>query len=115
MWQEILNIVISNGIFAVLFVLLLSYLLKDSSKREKKYTDVIENLGKNLSEALDLKNETEKISEQIDETNDKLDEHSHLIKKVQDEVKVVKKDVKAIKKIITKPEQPKVEENEKQV
>ena len=48
MWQDIINIVISNGIFATLFVGLLMYLLKDSSKREKKYTDTISSLNKNL-------------------------------------------------------------------
>lgn len=115
MWQEILNIVISNGIFAVLFVLLLSYLLKDSARREKKYNDFIENISKNLTQALDLKKQTEDVKLSIEATKDKVDENSHLIKKVQDEVKVVKKDVKEIKKIIKKPQTIEEVEHEKQI
>ena len=115
MWQEILNIVISNGIFAVLFVLLLSYLLKDSARREKKYNDFIEDISKNLTQALDLKKQTEDVKLSIEVTKDKVDENSHLIKKVQDEVKVVKKDVKEIKKIIKKPQTIEEGEHEKQI
>ena len=115
MWQEILNIVISNGIFAVLFVLLLSYLLKDSARREKKYNDFIENISKNLTQALDLKKQTEDVKLSIEVAKDKVDENSHLIKKVQDEVKVVKKDVKEIKKIIKKPQTIEEGEHEKQI
>ena len=115
MCQGILNIVISNGIFAVLFVLLLSYLLKDSARREKKYNDFIENISKNLTQALDLKKQTEDVKLSIEVTKDKVDENSHLIKKVQDEVKVVKKDVKEIKKIIKKPQTIEEVEHEKQI
>jgi len=113
MWQDILNIVISNGIFAVLFVLLLGYLLKDSAKREQKYTNFIEYINKNLTQALDLKKDTDEIKQSVEETKDKVDEHSHLIKKVQDEVQVVKKDVKEIKKIIKRPQKIEGEQNEK--
>lgn len=115
MWQDILNIVISNGIFAVLFVLLLSYLLKDSAKREQKYNDFIEHINKNLSQALDLKKHTEDIKQSVEETKDKVDDNSHLIKKVHDEVQVVKKDVKEIKKIIKKPQKIEEKKHEKQV
>ena len=100
MWQEVLNIIISNGIFAVLFVFLLTYLLKDSSKREKKYTDLINSISQNLNEAINLNENSEKILDSAKDAQVKLDENNHLIKKVHDEVKVVKKDVKEIKKII---------------
>ena len=107
MWEDILNIVISNGIFAVLFVLLLSYLLKDSSKREQKYTKLLDDVQKNFHKALDLKEETDEIKLRVDETKEQVEKNSNLIKKVHAEVKCVKKDMKAIKKII----RPKVEEN----
>lgn len=97
MWQDILNIVISNGIFAILFVLLLAYLLKDGSKREKKYSDTIENLGTNLNKALDVKQE-------VEENNEKLNKNTHIIKKVRSDVKSVKKDVKEIKQILSPKE-----------
>ena len=107
MWEDILNIVISNGIFAVLFVLLLSYLLKDSAKREEKYTNLLNDVQENLSKALNLKEETEKINVKVDETKGQVEKNSNLIKKVHAEVKGVKKDMKAIKKKLW----PKVEEN----
>lgn len=97
MWQEILNIVISNGIFAILFVLLLSYLLKDSSKREQKYSNTIEQFATNLNKALDVK-------EEIKDQNLQLEKNTHIIKKVHREVKSVKKDVKEIKQILVPKE-----------
>ena len=36
-WNDIFSIIISNGVFAILFVLLFCYQLKDSQKRENKY------------------------------------------------------------------------------
>ena len=44
MIDEIINLAISNGLWAVLFVLLFLYQIKNSTKREKKYQDIIENL-----------------------------------------------------------------------
>ncbi len=60
MWQEIINTIISNGIFAVLFVLLLFIQIKDSKRREEKYQDVI----KKLSSHLDI---VEEINEDVKE------------------------------------------------
>ena len=48
LWKEIISIVVSNGVFAILFVWLFMYQLKDSSKREIKYQQTIENLTQNL-------------------------------------------------------------------
>ena len=60
MWQDIINIIISNGIFAILFVSLLFIQIKDSKKREEKYQEAI----KKLSHHLDV---VEDISEDIKE------------------------------------------------
>ena len=60
MWQDIINIIISNGIFAILFVSLLFIQIKDSKKREEKYQDAI----KKLSHHLDI---VEDINEDIKE------------------------------------------------
>lgn len=54
-FEEIMGLAVSNGLFAVLFVFLLFYSLKDSKKREAKYQDTIEKLNKNLNQALDIK------------------------------------------------------------
>lgn len=47
-WNEIISIVVSNGVFAILFVCLFMYQLKDSAKRETKYQETIEKLTENL-------------------------------------------------------------------
>ena len=45
MWEEIFKLAVSNGIFAVMFLGLLIYQLKDSGRREKKYQDTLEKLS----------------------------------------------------------------------
>lgn len=54
-WNEIISIVVSNGVFAILFVGLFVYQLKDSSKRELKYQKTIEELTKHLSTLEEVK------------------------------------------------------------
>lgn len=48
LWKEIISIIVSNGIFAILFVWLFVYQLKDSSKREEKYQQTISDLTSRL-------------------------------------------------------------------
>ena len=62
-WNDILSIVISNGVFAVLFVWLFLYQLKDSSKREKKYQQTIEQLTTSLKVLDDVKHDLSDIKE----------------------------------------------------
>lgn len=59
--QELINIIISNGIFATLFVALLFYQLKDSSQREKRYIATIEKLSKHLDTVEDIKEDLSEI------------------------------------------------------
>ena len=66
MWEQIVNLAIKNGLFAVLFLGLLIYLLRDSSKREKKYQQTIESLNKNLNIVLDIEEDVKEIKEKID-------------------------------------------------
>lgn len=47
-WTELIKIVVSNGVFAMLFVFLFFYQLKDSSRREKEYCQTINGLMKHL-------------------------------------------------------------------
>lgn len=49
MWQEALKLAVNNGIWAVLFLCLLVYQLKDSREREKKYQQTIKSLNSSLS------------------------------------------------------------------
>ena len=48
MWEQIFNLAISNGLFAVLFLGLFIYQLRDSRTREQKYQETIEKLGSSL-------------------------------------------------------------------
>lgn len=45
MFEEALNLAVNNGIWAVLFVCLLVYLIKDSGKREKRYATLLNELS----------------------------------------------------------------------
>lgn len=42
--QDVINLVISQGVFAVLFCYLLLYVLKENSSREKNYQNIIKEL-----------------------------------------------------------------------
>ena len=61
MWEEILQVAISNGVWAVLFVALLIYQLKDSAQREEKYQQTIEVLTQKYKVVEDIKQDIDEI------------------------------------------------------
>lgn len=63
LWKEIISIVVSNGVFAILFVWLFLYQLKDSSKREQKYQETIEKLTTSLNVLDEVREEVSEIKE----------------------------------------------------
>ena len=65
MWEKIFNLAISNGIWAVLFLVLLFFQLKDSKEREIKYQKTIENLGKSLDIINEVKEDVAEIKQDI--------------------------------------------------
>lgn len=65
MWEKIFNLAISNGIWAVLFLGLLIFQLRDSHRREEKYQDTIDALGKSLETINDVKSDVEEIKMKI--------------------------------------------------
>jgi len=65
MWEKIFNLAISNGIWSVLFVILLFYQLKDGKEREIKYQQTIESLGKSLEIINEVKEDVEIIKDEI--------------------------------------------------
>ena len=71
MWQEIVNLAISNGLFAVLFMGLLIYQLKDSKTRESKYQSTIESLGRALMMIEEIKEDVSIIKVKLDIKNEK--------------------------------------------
>lgn len=81
--EKILDLAINNGLWAVLFLILLIYVLKDSRAREKKYTSTITTLCSNLSVVNEIK-------------NDILDIKSVVIAKSSKSSKKYKKEVESI-------------------
>ena len=63
--ESIWEIVISNGIFAALFVWLLFYQLKDSARREKKYIDIIDKLSVQLDVIESIEEDVKEIKQKI--------------------------------------------------
>ena len=61
LWKEIMSVVISNGIFAILFVLLFFYQLKDSKQRESKYQQTIDELSKHIGVVHEIKEDVEEL------------------------------------------------------
>ncbi len=67
MWDELFNLAVSNGIFAVMFLCLLVYQLKDSSKREKKYQDTLDKLSNGINHLSNVEGELKFVREDIED------------------------------------------------
>lgn len=63
MWQDIFKLAINNGLWAVLFCVLLIYVLKDSKTREKKYQATISSLGNSLRIVENIKKDVKEIKD----------------------------------------------------
>ena len=63
MWNEILNLAIKNGIWAVLFLGLFIFVIRDSSKREHKYQQTIKDLTAHLGIVKDIKDDIDEIKD----------------------------------------------------
>ena len=59
--QEIVSLIVANGLWAVLFCALLYYQLRDSRAREQKYTQTIRALSERLSVVTAVKADTTDI------------------------------------------------------
>lgn len=68
MWEQIMEAAAANGIWALLFLGLLIYQLKDSKKREEKYTATITSLTEGLSALEGIKQDIKSIIDTIDST-----------------------------------------------
>ena len=65
MWSDILDLAIKNGLWAVLFLGLLIFVLKDSKQREKKYQQTIKDLMEHLGIVKEIKKEVEEVKEVV--------------------------------------------------
>ena len=78
MWEEIIQIAISSGIWAMLFCSLLVYQLKDGRKRESQYQETIERLSKGLE---DLAKGWEGIKSGLEEINRDIESLSNAVRR----------------------------------
>lgn len=65
MWDEILDLAIKNGLWAVLFLALLIFVLKDSKQRENKYQQTIKDLTEHLGVVHEIKKEVEEVKQVV--------------------------------------------------
>ncbi|MDE6869480.1 MAG: hypothetical protein K2O31_02975 [Clostridia bacterium] len=67
MWDQILQLAIGDGLWALLFCVLLIYELKDSRARETKYQNTISSLAKDLEYMKDMDEEIEDMNNAVRE------------------------------------------------
>ena len=65
-WSELIKSIVSYGVFAMLFVFLFFYQLKDSAKREESYRETIEALANSLQVLDDVKEQVERLVELLE-------------------------------------------------
>ncbi|HHW03427.1 MAG TPA: bacteriocin [Thermoanaerobacterales bacterium] len=65
MEQEILKMAASQGLWAVLFVALLFWVLRENAKREANYQQLLQDLTNKFGILEDVKTEVNKISNKI--------------------------------------------------
>ena len=65
MWEEILKLAISNGLWAVLFVFLFIYELRDGHERERKYQATISSLAEKLDIVEEIRSDIIEIKDNL--------------------------------------------------
>ena len=65
MWEKIVNLAISNGLWAVMFMFLLIFLIRDSSRREAKYQQTIQSLNTSLGIVKEIKQDVQDIKQDM--------------------------------------------------
>ena len=66
MIDEIMNLAISNGLWAVLFVILFLYQINSSAKRELKYQNVIDKLSNSLGLIKNIDQNVKSVTKDLD-------------------------------------------------
>lgn len=65
MWQDIFDLALKNGLWAVLFLGLLIFVLRDSKQRENKYQQTIKDLTEHLGVVHEIKKEVEEVKQVV--------------------------------------------------
>ncbi|MDE6614513.1 MAG: hypothetical protein K2K24_03285 [Clostridia bacterium] len=67
MWDKVVEMAMSDGLWALLFCVLLIFEIKDSRAREKKYQNTISHLSQDLGYMNTMSENLDKIHEQMRE------------------------------------------------
>lgn len=94
MWEKILESALANGIWAVLFLIMLVFQLKDSRQREEKYQNVISQLSENIGS--------------LDILNNRISDIGSDMADMKKDVVIIKSDIKEIKSQKCKPKELKI-------
>ena len=65
MWDKVVELAMSDGLWALLFCVLLIFELKDSRAREKKYQNTISNLSQDLGYMNTMNESIDEIHKQM--------------------------------------------------
>ena len=76
MWDEILELAIGDGLWALLFCVLLIYQIKDSRARESKYQDTISSLAKDLEYIKEIDDQIKEIDADIEQMSSAVREYA---------------------------------------
>ena len=68
MWDEIFDLALKNGLWAVLFMGLLIFVIKDSTRREQKYQQTIKDLIDHLGIIQEIKKDIDVIKSYVNTT-----------------------------------------------
>jgi hypothetical protein len=71
MWEEVLKMAAANGLWAVLFCVLLIYQLKESKIREQKYQSAIKGLSENLGIVKEIREDVTEIKKSLEKKKNK--------------------------------------------
>jgi len=72
MWESVFDMAINNGLWAGLFVALMIYVLRDTSKREKKYQSLHEENQKIICQLVGELDIVREIKHDLEDIKDEL-------------------------------------------
>lgn len=87
MWNEIVNLAIKNGLWAVLFLGLFIFVIRDSTSREKKYQQTIKDLTSHLGIVKEIKEDVDDIKDIVFKNKNSSKNRKKSIKNVQNDAK----------------------------
>lgn len=104
MWEEVFNLAVNNGIWAVLFCALLIFQLKDSKEREKKYQKTISELNGSLTVVKEVNKNVAQVKEGVEKVDGKVVSITKKVNKLSGEVGKMNKTIVFASKSAVIPE-----------